>query len=110
MRLLIVEDEARLASALQRGLANEGFTVDLAHTGPDGLHAAQESSYDAVILDIMLPGLSGYRIIEHLRAAEKNGLVSFDGRSAGRTRIPTRTCATRSTSSAAWSPVCRVSR
>ena len=70
MRLLIVEDEARLASALQRGLSNEGFTVDVAHTGPDGLHAAQETAYDAVILDIMLPGLSGYRIIEHLRAAE----------------------------------------
>jgi two-component system OmpR family response regulator len=70
VRLLIVEDEARLASALQRGLSNEGFTVDVAHTGPDGLHAAQESAYDAMILDIMLPGLSGYRIIEHLRAAE----------------------------------------
>ena len=70
MRLLIVEDEARLASALQRGLSNEGFTVDVAHTGPDGLHAAQETTYDAVVLDIMLPGLSGYRIIEHLRAAE----------------------------------------
>jgi two-component system, OmpR family, response regulator len=70
VRLLIVEDEARLASALQRGLSNEGFTVDIAHTGPDGLHMAQESVYDAVILDIMLPGLSGYRIIEHLRAAE----------------------------------------
>jgi len=70
MRLLIVEDEVRLASALQRGLGAEGFTVDLAHTGPDGLHAAQENTYDAVILDIMLPGLSGYRIIEALRAAE----------------------------------------
>ena len=63
MRLLIVEDEVRLASALQRGLTAEGFTVDVLHTGPDGLHAAQEA-YDAVILDIMLPGLSGYRIIE----------------------------------------------
>ena len=70
MRLLIVEDEVRLASALQRGLTAEGFTVDVAHTGPDGLHAASETSYDAVILDIMLPGLSGYRIIEQLRAAE----------------------------------------
>ena len=70
MRLLIVEDEVRLASALQRGLIGEGFTVDVAHTGPDGLHAAQESAYDALILDIMLPGLSGYRIIERLRAAQ----------------------------------------
>ena len=70
MRLLIVEDEVRLASALQRGLSAEGFTVDVAHTGPDGMHAATETSYDAVLLDIMLPGLSGYRIIEQLRAAE----------------------------------------
>ena len=70
MRLLIVEDEIRLASALQRGLGAEGFTVDIAHTGPDGLHMAQETTYDAVILDIMLPELSGYRIIEALRAAE----------------------------------------
>jgi DNA-binding response OmpR family regulator len=70
VRLLIVEDEVRLASALQRGLGAEGFTVDVAHTGPDGLHAATETSYDAVLLDIMLPGLSGYRIIEQLRAAE----------------------------------------
>src|SRR5215471_15717590 len=70
MRLLIIEDEVRLASALQRGLIAEGFTVDLAHTGPDGLHLAKETAYDAVILDIMLPGLSGYRVIEQLRAAQ----------------------------------------
>jgi DNA-binding response OmpR family regulator len=70
MRLLIVEDETRLASALQRGLVAEGFTVDLAHTGTDGLQQARESSYDLLILDIMLPGLSGYRIIEALRADE----------------------------------------
>src|SRR5487761_2044287 len=70
MRLLIVEDELRLASALQRGLSAEGFTVDVANTGPDGLHAAKEHPYDAVVLDIMLPGLSGYRIIEQLRAGE----------------------------------------
>ena len=51
MRLLLVEDEVRLAAALQRGLRSEGFTVDLAHTGPDGLNKARESSYDAIILD-----------------------------------------------------------
>jgi DNA-binding response OmpR family regulator len=70
VRLLIVEDETRLASALQRGLANEGFTVDVAHSGPDGLHAALEGDFDALILDIMLPGMSGYRIIEQLRAEQ----------------------------------------
>ena len=70
MRLLIVEDEIRLASALQRGLASEGFTVDLAHTGPEGLELARHTAYDLVLLDIMLPGLSGYRIIEALRGEE----------------------------------------
>jgi len=70
VRLLIIEDETRLASALQRGLSNEGFTVEVAHTGTDGLHAAQESAFDALILDIMLPGLSGYKIIETLRSEE----------------------------------------
>ncbi len=70
MRLLIIEDEARMATALQRGLIAEGFTVELALNGPDGLHMARESSYDAIICDIMLPGLSGYRIIEALRAEQ----------------------------------------
>ena len=49
--------------ALQRGLQAEGFTVDLAHDGEDGLHLAREGSYDAIVLDIMLPGLSGYRVV-----------------------------------------------
>jgi two-component system OmpR family response regulator len=68
MRLLIVEDEPRMATALQRGLVAEGFTVELALNGPDGLHLARENSYDAIVCDIMLPGLSGYRLIEALRA------------------------------------------
>jgi len=70
MRLLVVEDEVRLATALQRGLISEGFAVDVFHNGPDGLHAAQEAAYDLIILDIMLPGLSGYRITEALRKQE----------------------------------------
>ncbi|MCL2779937.1 MAG: response regulator transcription factor [Actinomycetia bacterium] len=69
MRLLIVEDEVRLASALQRGLIAEGFSVDIVHTGPDGLHAAREGAYDVVVLDIMLPGISGYEILKQLRRA-----------------------------------------
>ncbi|MFE9172957.1 response regulator transcription factor [Streptomyces kebangsaanensis] len=69
MRLLIVEDEKRLATALARGLAAEGFAVDLAHDGVTGLHRAQEREYDLIVLDIMLPGLNGYRICAQLRAA-----------------------------------------
>jgi DNA-binding response OmpR family regulator len=67
VRLLVVEDEARLARALQRGLAAEGYVVDVATDGPSGLEAARHEAYDAVVLDIMLPGLSGYRIVKALR-------------------------------------------
>jgi DNA-binding response OmpR family regulator len=68
VRVLVVEDEVRLADALRTGLGAEGFAVDVAHTGTDGLHLARENVYDAVLLDIMLPGLSGYRIAQALRA------------------------------------------
>ncbi|MDR0344352.1 MAG: response regulator transcription factor [Nocardiopsaceae bacterium] len=70
MRVLVVEDEQRLAAAVRRGLQAEGFAVDLAHNGPDGLHLAREGGYDAVVLDLMLPGLSGYRVCQQLRAEE----------------------------------------
>src|SRR2546429_723365 len=68
MRVLVVEDEPRLARALQRDLNAEGYAVDLAADGLTGLEAARHEGYDAVVLDIMLPGLSGYRIVRALRA------------------------------------------
>ena len=68
MRVLVVEDEQRLARALQRGLVAEGYSVDLAHNGEDGLHLAREGAYDALVLDVMLPRLSGYRVCQALRA------------------------------------------
>ena len=71
MRVLVVEDEQRLAAAVRRGLNAEGFVVDLAHDGVDGLHLARQGGYDAVVLDLMLPGLSGYKVCERLRA-ERN--------------------------------------
>ncbi|HEY0717365.1 MAG TPA: response regulator transcription factor [Streptosporangiaceae bacterium] len=70
MRVLVVEDERRLAGAVQRGLKAEGFTVDVAYDGADGLHLAREGAYDAVVLDLMLPKLSGYQVCEQLRAEE----------------------------------------
>jgi two-component system, OmpR family, response regulator len=68
MRLLVVEDEVRLARALQRGLTADGFTVDVAADGTSGLARALEGQYDAVLLDVMLPGLSGYEVVKRLRA------------------------------------------
>jgi len=69
MRLLLVEDEVRLAEHLRRGLGAEGFVVDVAHDGPDGLFHAEVEAYDVVVLDLMLPGLSGYDVCRRMRAA-----------------------------------------
>ncbi|MFC8225584.1 response regulator transcription factor [Streptomyces sp. NPDC057287] len=69
MRLLIVEDEKRLATSLAKGLTAEGFAVDVVHDGLEGLHVAGQGVHDLVVLDIMLPGMNGYRICAALRAA-----------------------------------------
>jgi DNA-binding response OmpR family regulator len=70
MRLLVVEDEARLGQALRRGLTAEGFQVELAADGEAGLEAALHGDYAAVLLDVMLPRLSGYEVVRRLRAEE----------------------------------------
>ena len=69
MRVLVVEDEEGLARSLERGLEADGFAVDVALNGTDGLWMAQENAYDAIVLDIMLPGINGYRICATLRDA-----------------------------------------
>ena len=71
MRILVVDDEVRLARSIQAGLAAEGFVVDVAHDGTDGLWFARERTYDAIVLDLMLPGVNGYQVVRQLRA-EKN--------------------------------------
>ncbi|MCW2754864.1 MAG: response regulator receiver [Marmoricola sp.] len=70
MRILVVEDEKRLAASLRTGLEAEGFAVDVAHDGGEGLWYARENTYDAILLDIMLPVLNGYKVCETLRAEE----------------------------------------
>jgi DNA-binding response OmpR family regulator len=69
MRVLVVEDEKRLAAGLRNGLEAEGFAVDVALDGTDGLWLAREEPYDAIVLDIMLPEVSGYEICAALREA-----------------------------------------
>ena len=71
MRVLVVEDEVRMARALQKGLRAEGFAVDLVHNGAIGLESARQGDYDAIVLDVMLPGLSGYQVVRTLRS-ERN--------------------------------------
>lgn len=68
MRVLLVEDEARLSATLSRGLKAEGFVVVAVGTGVDGLREAVDSSFDVVILDIMLPGHSGYEVLRRMRS------------------------------------------
>ena len=70
MRLLVVEDEPRLRAALRRGLIAEGFLVDVATDGPTGLESARHGDYDAVVLDVMLPGMSGYNVVRTLRTEQ----------------------------------------
>ncbi|MET8334983.1 response regulator transcription factor [Streptosporangium canum] len=70
MRVLLVEDEKRLADLLKGGLAGEGFAVDVAHDGRDGLWMASENVYDVIVLDVMLPRMNGYTVCARLRDAE----------------------------------------
>ncbi|GAB3880982.1 response regulator transcription factor [Kibdelosporangium lantanae] len=69
MRVLVVEDERRLAAAVKRGLEANGFTADLAHNGQDALWMAEQRPYSAIVLDIMLPGVNGYQVCAQLRRA-----------------------------------------
>ena len=67
--MLVVEDELRMAALLKRGLEEDGYAVDVAATGPDALWQAGEFGYDAVLLDLMLPGMDGVQVCRQLRAA-----------------------------------------
>jgi two-component system OmpR family response regulator len=68
MKVLVVEDDARIAAAIRRGLEAEGFAVSVAVDGPEGLWMAAEGSYDVIVLDLMLPGRNGFQVCSDLRA------------------------------------------
>ena len=68
MRLLLIEDDAKLSRLLVRGLREEGFAVDATGDGDDGAWRAAENEYDAVILDVNLPGMDGFQVLEKMRA------------------------------------------
>jgi len=67
VRVLVVEDDRRLAGAVRRGLEGEGYAVDVAHDGAEGVWLARENAYDALVLDVMLPQLSGLEVCRVLR-------------------------------------------
>jgi len=69
MRVLVVEDEKKVAALVSAGLIEQGFAADVCHDGDEGLKRANSQSYDAIVLDIMLPGRDGLSILRHLREA-----------------------------------------
>jgi two-component system copper resistance phosphate regulon response regulator CusR len=77
MKLLVVEDESKTASYLKKGLAENGFIVDTASDGEEGLHLAKSLSYDLIILDVMLPGKNGWSILTELRGSGQQTPVLF---------------------------------
>jgi two-component system, OmpR family, response regulator len=87
MRLLIIEDEPRLLRALAKALREEGYAVDTAEEGEDGLFKATAFSYDAVVLDVMLPGMDGWEILRRLRATKPTPVLMLTARDATSDRV-----------------------
>ena len=75
MKLLIVEDEVKTAEYLQKGLAEQGCAVDVAHNGIDGQHLALVHDYDVIVLDAMLPGIDGFTLLRALRAVKQTPVI-----------------------------------
>lgn len=87
MKLLVIEDEVRLAAYLQKGLAEEGHVVEMAHNGIDGLHLAMECAYDLVILDGMLPRLDGLSLLAALRQSKTTPVLMLTARGQVEDRV-----------------------
>ena len=87
MRLLVVEDEPRLLLSLAKALREEDYAVDTATTGDEGLHKAESYDYDAIVLDVMLPGLDGWKILEKLRKQKQTPVLMLTARDAGGDRV-----------------------
>lgn len=77
MKILVVEDEIKTGDYLRQGLSEAGFVVDLARDGLDGLHLALTDAYDLAILDVMLPGIDGWAVLQGIRRAGKDMPVLF---------------------------------
>lgn len=87
MRILVVEDEPRLQHNLAKALREEGYAVDTASDGDDGLFKAETYNYDAVILDVMLPQLDGWQVLEKLRAQKKTPVLMLTARDGPKDRV-----------------------
>src|SRR5262249_28081309 len=87
MRILVVEDEPRLLRNLGKALREEGYAVDTAAAGDDGLFKAETYNYDAIVLDVMLPGLDGWSVLEKLRKEKQTPVLMLTARDATPERV-----------------------
>lgn len=87
MKLLLIEDEQKTAAYVSRALKEVGFLVDVAADGIEGLHLALEYDYDVMVLDVMLPGLDGYAVLEKLRVAKQTPVLMLSARGSVEERV-----------------------
>lgn len=87
MKLLVVEDEIKLAEYLRKGLGEEGYVVELAHNGVDGLHLAMQGSHDLIVLDSMLPGIDGLGVLAALRQSKQTPVLMLTARQRVEDRV-----------------------
>ena len=87
MRILLIEDEADLLAGLAKALREEGYAVDTATDGEEGLYKAREVAYDAIVLDVMLPRLDGWKVLERMRESKKTPVLMLTARDAARDRV-----------------------
>jgi len=87
MRILVVEDEPDLLASLARALREEGYAVDTASNGGDGLFNAEGTDYDAIVLDVMVPGMDGWEILKRLRKTKKTPVLMLTARDQLRDRV-----------------------
>ncbi|MGG7445479.1 heavy metal response regulator transcription factor [Kosakonia oryzendophytica] len=87
MKLLLIEDEEKTSSYINRALTEQGFTLDVVAHGGEGLHMALEYDYDAIVLDVMLPGMDGYQILERLRASKQTPVLMLSARGSVEERV-----------------------
>jgi heavy metal response regulator len=87
MRILVVEDEAKTADYLGRGLSEDGYLVEVARNGLDGLYLIRESEFDLIILDVMLPGLDGWQLLQEIRRRAQTPVLFLTARDAVEDRV-----------------------
>ena len=87
MRLLVIEDEKDLRAALEKGLREEGYAVDVAEDGDEGLFKAESWDYDAILLDVMLPVMDGWQVLERLRRTKSTPVLMLTARDTVRDRV-----------------------